>query len=207
MRSVPGNIQAAKHLRLSRPCFPKVPPKPWKPFVNSQNNIVIDDLANQLDEMSTVSEEGSVTPREVSASSSSSIKTSDRDLLFTGNGTIDSPFTEVTINRGVFDKAACIKELEHVADSYGFELVELVLLPPIATTTHCTSGPSDCPHPSYHPDRRTLGPEYCADRTFFKKFYRDDDVDMSNATHVQNKDAIEKDIKRLTDKGKSRVLG
>jgi len=205
MRSVPGNIQATKHLRLSRPRFPKVPPKPWKPFVDSQDNIIIDDLVNQLDKMSTISREGSVTPRETSASSSS-VKTTDRNLLFTGNGTIDSPFTEVAINRGFFDKAACIKELEHVADSYGFELVELVLLPPIATTTHCTAGASDCPHPSYHPERRTLGPEYCADRTFFKKFYHDDDVNMSNPAHVHNKDAIDEDIRRLTDKGKSRAL-
>jgi hypothetical protein len=173
--------------------------------VDSQDNIIIDDLVNQLDEMSTISREGSVTPRETSASSSS-VKTTDRNLLFTGNGTIDSPFTEVAINRGFFDKAACIKELEHVADSYGFELVELVLLPPIATTTHCTAGASDCPHPSYHPDRRTLGPEYCADRTFFNKFYHDDDVDMSNPAHVHNKDAIDEDIRRLTDKGKSRAL-
>jgi len=132
MRSVPGNIQAAKHLRLSRPCFPKVPPKPWKPFVNSQNNIVIDDLANQLDEMSTVSEEGSVTPREASASSSSSIKTTNRDLLFMGNGTIDSPFTEVTINRGFFRQGSLHQRTRTCGRLLWFRTRRIGLI-----TTHC----------------------------------------------------------------------
>ena len=83
-------------------------------------------LANQFDSVLTVSREGSTTPKAISGSPEPSASTEimGPELLFTDHGIRDSPFTEVTVDRGLFDKAACIKELERIAESYGFELVE-----------------------------------------------------------------------------------
>jgi len=80
----------------------------------------------------------------------------------------------------------------------------LVFLPPVATSANHAGSSTDCTHLPYHPDRRTLGAESCADRTFFDEFYRDD-VDMTDPTSVENKMAIDDHVNHLMGKGKSRA--
>ena len=56
----------------------------------------------------------------------------------------------------------------------------------------CKGDHRSCPHPSYSPDRRTLGPEYCADRLFFNEFYHD--VDSSANCDEWQRASIMKEV-------------
>ena len=119
----------------------------------------------------------------------------------TGNGTKECPFTKVDIHllhtrtprsplpkllvddNHLLWRAACWEALFATAESHGFTLGEgfnLTLKTPERSPspridTICTGDRHTCLHASLSPSHRTLGPEYCADRLFFDKFYRHHD--------------------------------
>jgi hypothetical protein len=97
-------------------------------------------------------------------------------------------------------RAACWENLLLVAGEHGFDLDECFKLTPKIKSRDarpsselsalCKGDRFTCPHPSFSPDRRTLGPEYCADRIFFDEYYHDADVDRQGSQRA----SIRKDV-------------
>ena len=85
-------------------------------------------------------------------------------------------------------RAACFEDLQLVADEHGFVLDEYFRLtskvkepqPDTQLSAICAGNYYNCPHPSYSPDHRTLGPEYCTDHLFFDRFYQNDNICSNN---------------------------
>ena len=209
---------------------PRVPPRPFKPFAclaDPNDNVNVNFLANGLHSMSldntspavsVNTTQANVTPaltqdqiESAKASAPSFTPLADQqllhcaDLAFTGEGSMDCPFTEIprtptpspvtpgcqldplpqviSKHNPFLARAACWEDLHLVAREHGFDLDEFFKLtlkiksrdvwPTSELSTLCKGDHCSCPHPSYSPDHKTLGPEYCADRLFFDEFYHD----------------------------------
>ena len=97
-------------------------------------------------------------------------------------------------------RAACWEELLLVAGAHGFDLDERFKLTPkikdrdvhpsSELSALCKGDCFSCLHPSYSPDRRTLGPEYCADRLFFDEHYHDADVNRQYSQRASTKRGV-----------------
>jgi hypothetical protein len=196
MRSVSDKgCVATRHLHHNRHSPSAVPPKPFRPFANPNDDANVDFLADKFHALD-VNDAFLPLPMDTTCISappkplgcSASTNTEDLEPLFIGDGSLTAPFTEVSDK--VWRMTAFLKDLQVVADFYGFKLEEYSDLAPrvieLGSSSTCTGGRLTCLHPSYAPDRRTLGPEYCADRLFFDQFYRRVDGDRTAPENFSN---------------------
>lgn len=226
-----------------QPALPRVPPRPFKPFARLADPLDDDNIDYLADKFHSLSMDGSLlslpantahiatpAPTPVYDHNGSTSVHNTADLLFTGNGSAESPFIEVpqepacsttadpqqdyrlweqeiyplpeiiSEHNPLILRAACWEDLHLVAEEHGFELDQYFKLTPklkerstrpsTELSAICGGDRYSCPHPCYSPDRRTLGPEYCADRLFFDRCYRCDNVDRRNPGHVTTKEDI-----------------
>jgi hypothetical protein len=197
MRSISNKVRVAtRHLHHNRPSRSAIPPKPFRAFANPDDNANIDFLAERFHNLDVNSaflplpmDTTWISAPQKPLGCSASAETEEIDPLFIGDGSLTSPFTEVTDE--VWRENAFLKDLHVLADFYDFKVIECSKLAPQVnkpgSTSTCTGGRLTCLHPSYAPDRRTLGPEYCADRLFFDHFYRRVDSDKTALENFTNK--------------------
>ena len=213
---------------------PRVPPRPFKPFAclaDPNSDVNVEFLTNGLLSVSLSDNSPSIpvdkaqlivtpaptrNPLRTSKTSAPSIDSSAdqqqlvHDPAFAGEGSMDSPFREIsntpnpipaTLKNKLLHlphvlskhnpflaRAACWEELLLVAGAHGFDLDECFKLTPkikdrdvrpsSELSALCKEDCFSCLHPSYSPDQRTLGPEYCADHLFFDEHYHDADVNQ-----------------------------
>jgi hypothetical protein len=116
------------------------------------------------------------------------------------------PLPEIISEHNPFiARAACWEDLRSVADVHGFVLDEHFRLtakvkdprPSTELSAICAGDRYNCPHPSYSPDRHTLGPEYCADRLFFDGYYHNDDAGRRKRSGRTTRREMREDRSRL----------
>ena len=217
-------------LHKAHPALPRLPPRPFRPFArfaDPNDDSKVEFLATRFESLAvdssfhstpagtaliTTTSLPSDGPNRSTELTTDSIVPSVTPIaentaaLFSGDGSMNSPFTEVTqgnkqadhrfreqeifplpqidSEHNLFITRACWEDLRSVADEHGFildehfKLIANVINPRPSTelSAICAGDRFNCPHPSYSPDRLTLGPEYCADRLFFDGFYHNVDV-------------------------------
>jgi len=198
MRTISNKIRIISRGRDTRPCLPGLAPL-TTPSDNANVDLLTSRLCNLSVNISDVPDH--LPPRdhtEDSHDKSAPFGCNLKPPAFAGHGTKESPFTEVDIHMlqtgtplpkilvsdsHLLWRAACWEALFATAESHSFTLSEgFTLTPKVPERTPssqmdaiCTGDRYTCPHPSFSSNRRTLGPEYCADRLFFDKFYHNQD--------------------------------
>ena len=220
----------------SQASLPRIPPKPWAPFANPNDDLNVDFLAREFYDLSVTSANpnSSTTsagvgtsaspsasdvvrdvfhclPMDVTASPDDITPTqsdSESEIVFRGDGTVDSPFTEV-INGdkpAKLDIKACMKHLKKVARCYGFRVIEVTWVvssdsSPDSSPEPEERGPNVVPHPRHPPSKslRTIAePAFWGGRTHADVYRRKDDMDMSDPILIANKDAIAASVDMIT---------
>ena len=207
----------------------RVPPKPWVPFANPNDDLNVDFLAQRFYDLSVSSAEpkGSTTSAGVGTSASPSASDGIRDafhclpmdvtdspgdrtptqsdseseIIFRGDGTMDSPFIEVAGSDLKLDFKACTKHLKKVARCYGFRVIEVTWdVSPDSSPEPEEMGPNVVRHPRNPPSKRlrTVESAVWADRTHADVYRREDDVDMTDPILVANKEAIAASVNSIT---------
>lgn len=161
--SCPGHKWPASLVAL-----PRLPPKSWVPFANLNDDLTVDFLAQGFDNLSISSMDpgNSMTSTGISTivsptasegvhevfhclpmditdppNASEPVQSnSESKVMFRGDGTMDSPFTEVASSEKPcqLDVKACTKQLKKVAKSYGFKIIKViwVISPPPSLEPH-----------------------------------------------------------------------
>ena len=201
MRTISNKVRTFSRGRDIRPCLPGLAPL-TTPCDATSVDFLTSKLGNLfVNESDSPDHQAPLDHSGYSRNASAPLHSSIRLPSLTGNGTEESPFTEVDIHllqtgtpRSPLPKllvgdshllwrAACWEALFATAESHGFTLGKGFNLTPKTPERSpspridiiCTGDRHTCQHPSFSPSRRTLGPEYCADRLFFNEFYRNHD--------------------------------
>lgn len=127
--------------------LPRLLPKSWVPFMNPNDDLNVDFLAQGFDDLSISSMDPGNSMTSISPTASKGVpevfhclpmdirdppnasepvqSNSESKIMFRGDGTMDSPFTEVASSEKPYqlDVKACMK---NVAKSYGFKIIEIV---------------------------------------------------------------------------------